>query len=143
MTYSRAEDDENVLHGDSSTHKGTIQFEVRKDNENYAIAQLTLYAGETAKITLPAGVAVTVTETGYDGYAPSWGEAESDRTPSKTITLSKDADDALTCTNTTGAVLPSTGGTGVGLYLAFGSLLTLGAGLLLIQRRRKEGSDAV
>ena len=86
---------------------------------------------------------MTVTETGYDGYAPSWGEAESDRTPSKTITLSKDADDALTCTNTTGAVLPSTGGTGVGLYLAFGSLLTLGAGLLLIQRRRKEGSDAV
>ena len=141
VVYSRDENDEtDALHGDED-HKGVIKFTTV--NGSNATAQIILYAGETATITLPAKVTVTVTETNYDGYAPSWGEEAGDHTASKTITLDLDADDALTCTNTTGAVLPSTGGTGVGLYLAFGSLLTLGAGLLLIQRRRKEGSDAV
>ena len=47
---------------------------------------------------------------------------------------------AVTCINTTGAVLPSTGGPGVANILTLGTLLTLGAGaLLLLQRRRKEG----
>ena len=101
---------------------------------------------------LPCGVQVEITETTTDGYSTKWsgdhaGQSGADVVGATVTTQAITAGDAntieVTCTNTTGAVLPSTGGTGVGLYLAFGSLLTLGAGLLLIQRRRKEGSDAV
>ena len=119
-------------------------------------ATVVLYAGETVKIEgLPSNVQATIVETNYSGYAPEWSDTESvtDENPTDiastaagTVTtkeISASNEIKVTCTNTTGAVLPSTGGTGVGLYLAFGSLLTLGAGLLLIQRRRKEGSDAV
>lgn len=114
------------------------------NDESLATATIKLYAGETAHIKLPAGIQVTITEPSHDGYAVNWtvGQDQSLVTNSEnsvTVTL----DNSVTCTNATGAKLPSTGGTGVGLYLTFGSLLTLGAGLLLIQRRRKEGSDAV
>ena len=50
----------------------------------------------------------------------------------------------MICTNTTGAALPSTGGIGTHLYTFLGITTMLGAGMLLLnQRRRKEGPDAV
>ena len=108
-------------------------------------AQIQVYPGETVTINgLPSGVTATVKETGYDGYAPSWkvgNEAQTANYASATITAGQTI--AVTCTNTTGAVLPSTGGVGTTPFLALGTLLTLGAGMLLVQRRRKEGSDAV
>ena len=45
--------------------------------------------------------------------------------------------------NTTGPRLPSTGGPGVAQVLSLGTVLTLGAGaMLLLQKRRKEGDAA-
>ena len=110
---------------------------------------IELYAGETAMISLPTGIQPTVTEINHDGYAVEWtGELGSGSNTSATsgvTTAEINADDPVEviCTNTTGAVLPSTGGMGTTPFLALGTLLTLGAGMLLVQRRRKEGSDAV
>lgn len=118
-------------------------------------ATVELYAGETVKIEgLPSNVKATIEEINYSGYAPEWSNTEAnsvegyndiESTAVGTVTtkqISASNEIKITCTNTTGAVLPSTGGMGVAPYLTFGSLLTLGAGLLLLQRRREEGSDA-
>lgn len=108
---------------------------------------IVLDHGETILIKgLPAAAQATITETTTDGYAVSWSGNTATTNDSKTasITTTKIFNNpSVTCTNTTGAVLPSTGGMGTTPFLALGTLLTLGAGMLLVQRRRKEGSDAV
>lgn len=112
--------------------------------------KLTVYvpAGATIQISgLPAAAQATITETTTDGYSTKWsGDTHPNRSEvmGATVTTAKiSGNPAVTCTNTTGAVLPSTGGMGTTPFLALGTLLTLGAGMLLVQRRRKEGSDAV
>lgn len=113
---------------------------------------IELYAGETATISLPVGITPVVSEINYDGYAPEWEDTNevpeggaSDILTRAGATITTNAISAndpieVTCTNTTGAVLPSTGGPGVANILTLGTLLTLGAGaVLLLQRRRKEG----
>ena len=112
------------------------------------IAQVSLYHDETVVISgLPGGKSATITETTTDGYSTNWtGDIASgtEVSPGATVTTSAFLNKPeVTCTNTTGAVLPSTGGMGTTPFLALGTLLTLGAGMLLVQRRRKEGSDAV
>lgn len=97
---------------------------------------------------LPSGATaqITETETSRAGYSPAWSGEVATPTPGATTTtwpISANDPVEVTCTNTTGAVLPSTGGMGTTPFLALGTLLTLGAGMLLVQRRRKEGSDAV
>lgn len=97
---------------------------------------------------LPSGATaqITETETSRAGYSPVWSGDTATQTPGATTTtqaISANDPVEVTCTNTTGAVLPSTGGMGTTPFLALGTLLTLGAGMLLVQRRRKEGSDAV
>ena len=96
---------------------------------------------------LPANERVEVWETDYEGYAPSWTE-NSDLTTSvhsgdhTTVTISGET--YIYFINTTGAALPSTGGIGTHLYTFLGITTMLGAGMLLLnQRRRKEGPDAV
>ena len=109
--------------------------------------------GQTITIqALPGGTVATIKEVNYSGYAPAWKDTK-DKTSDTTSDIHTNAGDTVTtvgvsaedpievtCTNTTGAVLPSTGGPGVANILTLGTLLTLGAGaLLLLQRRRKEG----
>ena len=113
---------------------------------NFENGKATVYvpAGATIQISgLPAAATATITETTTDGYAVSWSGATATSNDSSThsvTTAQISTNPAVTCTNTTGAVLPSTGGPGVANILTLGTLLTLGAGaLLLLQRRRKEG----
>lgn len=124
---------------------------------NDGTATVKLYAGETITIQdLPSGVQARIQEINYSGYSPKWKNTDNtgvDEPGSDIQTIAEEtvttkaisANDPVevTCTNTTGAVLPSTGGMGTTPFLALGTLLTLGAGMLLVQRRRKEGSDAV
>lgn len=51
---------------------------------------------------------------------------------------------AITCTNSTGPRLPNTGGIGTRPFVILGTLMTFGAGALLLGRglRRKEGMGA-
>lgn len=124
---------------------GTTTKEVKFDK---GIAIITLNHGETIVIPgLPAANSAEITETTTAGYSTKWtGDTYPDRNEvvGATVTTAQiSTNPAVTCTNTTGAVLPSTGGMGTTPFLALGTLLTLGAGMLLVQRRRKEGSDAV
>lgn len=133
-TYSNSVNAEKV-------HSGQVTF-------TNGTANVTLYHGETVVIEgLPGGKSATITEITTDGYSTNWrGDIASgtEVSPGATVTTSAFLNKPeVTCTNTTGAVLPSTGGMGTTPFLALGTLLTLGAGMLLVQRRRKEGSDAV
>lgn len=123
-------------------HSADVAF--NQSENGYAIAEVKLYAGETVLIkNLPANETVVVSEPNHDGYALSWTINDTvSAAPNASVTIGA-VQQTVTCTNTTGAVLPSTGGMGTTPFLALGTLLTLGAGMLLVQRRRKEGSDAV
>ena len=48
---------------------------------------------------------------------------------------------AKTVVNTTGAVLPSTGGIGTTIFYVVGGILVLGAGVLLITKKRMSARD--
>ncbi|MCF2662041.1 fibro-slime domain-containing protein [Pseudoflavonifractor phocaeensis] len=123
---------------------------------NGVATDLQLPAGATVTIQgLPVGVTVNVTETHYDGYAPSWSltDPETDQnatvhhgaTAQATVNAETEAEKIahIYFTNTTGAALPSTGGAGTHIFTLLGMTMMLGAGvLLMLQRRRREGPDA-
>ena len=109
-------------------------------NEN-GVANITLKHGVTITINgIPQDTKITVTETNTDGYAVSWDNGS--HTNATTVTIPRGADAAITCTNTTGAVLPSTGGAGTARIMSVGAALTLAAGALLLLKRRKEARGA-
>lgn len=104
------------------------EVETRKDGEYYTIKIRGLDGDKTYKLT------ETETKTGYNLLE---GDA--------TLTLTKDegtafADKALNTfdrvENNQGSVLPSTGGIGTTIFYVIGAILVLGAGILLVTRRR-------
>lgn len=141
-----AADSETITRGDGQA--STTKYYVKLDHNQTITIQ-----------GLPGGTVATIKEVNYSGYAPAWKDTvdpEAEGTTDSTSDIQTNGGDTVTtvgvsandpvevtCTNTTGAVLPSTGGMGTTPFLALGTLLTLGAGMLLVQRRRKEGSDAV
>ena len=128
---------------------GTITFTESGISEVDGISQTYISLDHNQKIViegLPAVAVAEITETTTSGYSTKWsGDTGTGHDASGATVTTKPIsnDPSVTCTNTTGAVLPSTGGMGTTPFLALGTLLTLGAGMLLVQRRRKEGSDAV
>ena len=145
VSYATANTDQGA-----QTHSGNVNF----DSETHK-ATVKLYAGETITIQgLPAGVQAEIKEINYNGYAPEWSNTEANTvtgyddiasTAVATVTtnvISSSNPIKVTCTNTTGAVLPSTGGMGTTPFVTLGSLCTLGAGLLLLAQRRRKGGSA-
>jgi len=114
---------------------GTTQQVQGRDNT------ITLGHGEKVTIyDLDLGTTYSVTETAVDGYHTTT------RINSGTITQGNTASGTIRAdanrvyfVNTTGPVLPSTGGIGTDIYTTVGIVMMLGAGVLLLdQRRRKE-----
>lgn len=128
---------------------GTLTFNTDGISQVNETSQNYISLDHNQKIViegLPAAAVAEITETTTDGYSTKWtGDTGTGHDAAGATVTTKliSNDPAVTCTNTTGAVLPSTGGMGTTPFLALGTLLTLGAGMLLVQRRRKEGSDAV
>lgn len=127
---------------ETMTHTdGSVTFTASGET---AEAELKLYHNETATLyALPVGTQVVMTETSTDGYAVKWeGDLSGQTAQGPTITANAISGTPvrITCINTTGAVLPHTGGPGVGLILILGAMLTFGAGAILLLRNRREGS---
>ena len=121
--------------------KGDELIETREVTFTDGKADITLKHGETITINgIPQDTKITVTETNTDGYAVSWDNGS--HTNATTVTIPRGANVAITCTNTTGAVLPSTGGAGTAHIMPVGAALTLAAGALLLLKRRKEAHGA-
>ena len=104
--------------------------------------KFTLQAGQYIVISnLPVGIEYTVTEKSYDGFTTTVN-GESSLVATGTISANGETV-TVDYINTTGPRLPSTGGPGVAQVLSLGTVLTLGAGaMLLLQKRRKEGDAA-
>ena len=125
--------------------------------------EFTLQHKQSMTITgLPADAAVTVEELGLEGsgtngYSVSWSGATADgadalgTTSVMSANLVTDADPtaegdqpiAITCTNTTGYALPSTGGIGTTLYTMSGMAMMSAAlvGGYGLRRKRERGSE--
>lgn len=104
-------------------------------------ATVTLKHNQKVTISdLPADKTATVTETTTDGYAVSWSGGTATSNDSNTVgveTALISTNPELTCTNTTGAMLPSTGGMGTKPFILLGIIFTFIAGGLLIVKYRK------
>lgn len=134
---------DSALNGDynAEVKKGEAVISTPKVTFTDGVANITLKHGETITINgIPQDTQITVTETNTDGYAVSWDNGS--HTNATTVTIPRGANAAITCTNTTGAVLPSTGGAGTTHIMSVGAALTLAAGALLLLKRRKEASGA-
>ena len=118
-----------------------------------ADGEFTLQDGQYIVIShLPVGITYTVTETRYDGFTTTVKTEKSYDGSTTTVndksglvatgTIDRDGEIVTVAyVNSTGPRLPSTGGPGVAYMMTLGSMLTLGAGaLLLLRRRRKEVS---
>ena len=140
VTYTNA-DAGGPKHTDS-----TLVFAVPSAGGDYAVGELKLYNNETAVISgMPIEGGVQITETETDGYAVNWSGDILGGVNAAAVTVDNTKENpAIICTNTTGALLPHTGGTGSMPLLILGAIFTIGAGGLLLRRRsRKEDGGAV
>lgn len=132
--------------GGSTNHEnGNLTFTKQTDSGVTYVATLKLYHNETVTLdNLPIGVTVTVTELNTDGYAVSWKNGEDAAVFGNTFSVDVTNSAAeVTCYNTTGYILPQTGGAGTTLYTIGGLLLTIGGELLLLYKykKRNKGGD--
>ena len=83
---------------------------------------------------------LTVTQATWDGEsatAAAVGEADATATFNTTLTPAEDATlIATSIKNQSGSILPSTGGIGTTIFYIVGAILVLGAGVILVTRRR-------
>ena len=106
---------------------------------DYSITEVTAPAGYN-KLTAP--VSVTAVQTGKTStqtifYLDENGNVTSTETSKKVeVILEKISAAAIVVVNKTGIELPSTGGMGTTLFYTLGSILVLGAGILLVTKKR-------
>ncbi len=92
----------------------------------YTLTELTTADGYNL-LTDP--ITVTITDTTQDG----------DTTPSHTVSYTigdEEGTGTVTVLNQSGSVLPSTGGIGTTIFYIIGAILVIGAGVVLVTRRR-------
>ncbi len=139
-----------ILVTDSSDETTAINFitdstgYVKKDSDDTGASTTLTVTGDATGINvrgLAAGTYYLIEKTTADGYnllttpievtisaegAATVGEGE----------LFSAADSTITVNNQSGTVLPSTGGIGTTIFYVIGAILVLGAGILLVTRRR-------
>ncbi|MGN1250579.1 MAG: SpaA isopeptide-forming pilin-related protein, partial [Candidatus Spyradocola sp.] len=105
----------------------------------YSISEVTAPSGYNK---LPANVTITAVNTGATTthktfYIDENGDiTETETTTTVDVTLNNISAAAIVVVNKTGAQLPTTGGIGTTLFYVLGSVLAVGAIVLLITRRR-------
>ena len=108
---------------------------------DYSITEVTAPAGYN-KLTAP--VSVTAVKTGETSthttvYLDANGNivsAEAESSVTVNVDINNIAATAIVVVNKTGIELPSTGGMGTTLFYTLGSILVLGAGILLVTKKR-------
>ena len=108
---------------------GTLTFE-KLPNGKYMIEETSAPAGYVKQREIK--IYFTVSEGSTVTYTNEAGET----IESQTLVTYTPADQSFTVGNTPGAALPNTGGPGTRLFTILGSILILGAGVLLWRRRR-------
>lgn len=107
---------------------------------DYSITEVTAPNGYN-KLTAPVSVTATktsATTTNTTFYIKDGAVVANDTADSKTVTYINNnlAATAILVINKSGAELPSTGGMGTTIFYIAGTVLVLGAGVILVTRRR-------
>jgi len=140
ITLKKVDDKKAALDG--------AEFEIRRNTQDgEALALVDLGGGtyriatsedETTTTVIKAGTAIIKGLDGADKYylketkAP---EGYNILTEQKEVTMAN-ADQVVEVENQAGAELPSTGGMGTTIFYAIGAILVIGAGVVLVSRRR-------
>ena len=105
---------------------------------------ITLAHGETITIPdLPVGATYSITETAVDGYHTTYQVNSGEVTVGNTASgLIEQGTTSVAYVNTTGPMLPSTGGPGTNFITTLGTVMMLGAGVLLLDQRRRKGGPS-
>jgi fimbrial isopeptide formation D2 family protein/LPXTG-motif cell wall-anchored protein len=137
-----------VTNKDGTSSSNTFSFK-GIDDGNYVLVETTVPTGYNAWAA--TAFTVTATHTATSDIDPETGKVPSSTTyilteldggdlftgDLGTTTLADEkADLDTTITNQSGAVLPETGGIGTTIFYIVGAILVLGAGILLVTRRR-------
>ena len=118
---------------------GVIVVKGVKSGTSYSITEVTAPAGYN-KLTAP--VSVTAVKTGSTTthttvYLDENGNVTNTETSTTVeVILNNIAATAIVVVNKTGIELPSTGGMGTTLFYTLGAILVLGAGILLVTKKR-------
>ena len=112
----------------------------------YSITEVAAPAGYN-KLTAPVSVTAqktnqTTTNTTF--YLDENGDivtTATDTTVTVNVSIDKIAATAIVVVNKTGALLPSTGGMGTTIFYVLGSILAVGAIVLLVTKKRMNASD--
>ena len=142
--------------------QGTTAIKFVSDNTGYVIADSSKTSGTSDELTVTGGDAInirglaagtyylveTATADGFNQLTDPIVVTITDTTtgtqpnitPSHTVSYTVGEDEEKTgtieVTNQSGSVLPSTGGIGTTIFYVIGAILVLGAGILLVTRRR-------
>lgn len=112
-----------------SADDGQIMIRGLDSDKQYQLVEITAPAGGYNLLTTPAGLTLTEDEKTDVSIDAASGEPDANTTYLTAGSVVKIA-------NNTGSNLPSTGGIGTTIFYIVGAILVLGAGILLVARRR-------
>ncbi|MBQ5959066.1 MAG: isopeptide-forming domain-containing fimbrial protein [Firmicutes bacterium] len=128
--------------GDKMFIKDATGYVVADSDDADPSADIVVKNSETVNVRGLAAGTYTLTETETAaGYNPLSGTITVTIADDGTVTFSEldlvsDANGKVTITNNNGTVLPSTGGMGTTIFYIVGAILVIGAGVVLVTRRR-------
>ena len=108
---------------------GQIMIRGLDSEKQYQLVEITAPAGGYNLLTTPAGLTLTEDEKTNVSITEASGEPDANTTyltPASVVKIE----------NNTGSNLPSTGGIGTTIFYIVGAILVLGAGILIVAKRR-------
>ena len=113
-----------------------------KDSKTYVVEIVPTYDDDTSDAPILTKYEVKFYEKGTSENTllttTTFSTTNAGEGINKTVTTSADGDHAQVIGNTPGAELPSTGGIGTTIFYVVGAILVIGAGVILITRRRMD-----
>ena len=112
--------------------KAGEEYRIATENDKETVTSITT----TGKVVTINGVDADVTYTLKETQAPTGYNMPEN--PETEVKASTDNALAITIKNNKGSVLPSTGGIGTTIFYIVGAMLVIGAGVVLVTRRRMD-----
>lgn len=109
-------------------------YRLAKSGETGAVTEfVSVEEGDIVILGVDSDEYYLIEEEAPDGYNKVNGQIE--------VEVNSDNSTCIEVKNTTGNVLPSTGGIGTTLFYVFGSILVIGAGVLLVSKKRMGAAE--
>ena len=145
LTIKKTDADGKKLNGAEFQLKdveGNLVFVVGNATDGYRVATSSTESGATTTIVVDGSVTID----GLDAETYTLTETKAPAgynllTESKTVTVNADNTASITVENKAGSTLPTTGGMGTTIIYIVGAVLVIGAGIVLVVRRRMSANQ--